>query len=89
MSPTRLQSSLKSMHPSPGEQAAQDVPGGETQRDPMSTGAVLPFSASPLDAAGASPAAAFKKVRILGIRGIPAAHGGFETFTEYLALYLV
>ena len=89
MSPTRLQSSLKSMHPSPGEQAAQDVPGGETQRDPMSTGAVAPFNASPLDAAGASPAAALKKVRILGIRGIPAAHGGFETFTEYLALYLV
>lgn len=28
-------------------------------------------------------------VRILGIRGIPAAHGGFETFAEKLALYLV
>jgi len=28
-------------------------------------------------------------LRILGIRGIPAAHGGFETFAEYLALYLV
>lgn len=28
-------------------------------------------------------------VRILGTRGIPAAHGGFETFAEYLALYLV
>lgn len=28
-------------------------------------------------------------VRILGIRGVPAAHGGFETFAEYLALYLV
>lgn len=27
-------------------------------------------------------------LRILGIRGIPAAHGGFETFAEYLALYL-
>lgn len=26
---------------------------------------------------------------ILGIRGIPAAHGGFETFAERLALYLV
>jgi len=26
---------------------------------------------------------------ILGIRGIPAAHGGFETFAEHLALYLV
>lgn len=27
-------------------------------------------------------------LRILGIRGIPAAHGGFETFAEYLAVYL-
>ena len=30
-----------------------------------------------------------KKLSITGIRGIPAAHGGFETFAEYLALYLV
>lgn len=29
-----------------------------------------------------------KTLRILGIRGIPAAHGGFETFAEYLALHL-
>ncbi|WP_347987290.1 DUF1972 domain-containing protein [Methylomonas sp. AM2-LC] len=29
-----------------------------------------------------------KKIRILGTRGIPAAHGGFETFAEHLALYL-
>ena len=28
-------------------------------------------------------------VRILGTRGVPAAHGGFETFAEHLALYLV
>lgn len=28
-------------------------------------------------------------LRILGIRGIPAQHGGLETFTERLALYLV
>lgn len=28
-------------------------------------------------------------LRILGTRGIPAAHGGFETFAENLALYLV
>lgn len=27
-------------------------------------------------------------LRILGIRGIPANHGGFETFAEQLALYL-
>lgn len=30
-----------------------------------------------------------KVVRILGTRGIPASHGGFETFAEKLALYLV
>lgn len=30
-----------------------------------------------------------KTLRILGTRGIPAAHGGFETFAEYLSLYLV
>lgn len=30
-----------------------------------------------------------KILRILGTRGIPAAHGGFETFAEHLALYLV
>ncbi len=30
-----------------------------------------------------------KKIRILGIRGLPAKHGGFETFAQYLALYLV
>lgn len=30
-----------------------------------------------------------KRLRILGIRGVPAAHGGFETFAEYLVLYLV
>ena len=28
-------------------------------------------------------------LRILGTRGVPAAHGGFETFAEYLSLYLV
>ncbi|NUA29700.1 DUF1972 domain-containing protein [Cupriavidus basilensis] len=30
-----------------------------------------------------------KRLSILGIRGIPACHGGFETFAERLALYLV
>jgi glycosyltransferase involved in cell wall biosynthesis len=30
-----------------------------------------------------------KTLRILGTRGVPAAHGGFETFAHYLALYLV
>ena len=30
-----------------------------------------------------------RALRILGTRGIPAAHGGFETFAEQLALHLV
>ena len=30
-----------------------------------------------------------KALRILGTRGVPAAHGGFETFAEQLALHLV
>ncbi|WP_456373022.1 DUF1972 domain-containing protein [Thiolapillus sp.] len=30
-----------------------------------------------------------KDLAILGIRGVPAAHGGFETFAEKLSLYLV
>ena len=30
-----------------------------------------------------------KQLSILGTRGIPAAHGGFETFAEYLAQFLV
>jgi glycosyltransferase involved in cell wall biosynthesis len=30
-----------------------------------------------------------KSLHILGTRGVPAAHGGFETFAEQLALYLV
>lgn len=29
------------------------------------------------------------KIRILGIRGVPAAHGGFETFAHHFSLYLV
>lgn len=30
-----------------------------------------------------------RSLRILGTRGVPAQHGGFETFAEHLALYLV
>lgn len=30
-----------------------------------------------------------KHVVVLGIRGVPAQHGGFETFAEYLCQYLV
>ena len=30
-----------------------------------------------------------RHIRIIGIRGIPAKHGGFETFAEQLALYLI
>jgi len=29
-----------------------------------------------------------KSISILGTRGVPAKHGGFETFAEYLSLYL-
>jgi hypothetical protein len=29
-----------------------------------------------------------KRLSIMGTRGIPAQHGGFETFAERLALYL-
>jgi len=35
-----------------------------------------------------APGAPARAIAILGIRGIPAAHGGFETFAERLALYL-
>lgn len=31
----------------------------------------------------------YKSLNILGIRGIPAAHGGFETFAEHFSLYLL
>ncbi len=37
----------------------------------------------------AAKADANKVLRILGTRGLPAAHGGFETFAQELALYLV
>lgn len=30
-----------------------------------------------------------KQLVIQGVRGVPAMHGGFETFAEYLSLYLV
>ncbi|MDC0664162.1 DUF1972 domain-containing protein [Marinobacter sp. SS21] len=30
----------------------------------------------------------YKSLTILGIRGVPASHGGFETFAEYLCRYL-
>ncbi len=30
-----------------------------------------------------------KSISVLGTRGIPAQHGGFETFAEYLAPYLI
>jgi len=29
------------------------------------------------------------KISIIGIRGVPASHGGFETFAHHLALYLI
>lgn len=30
-----------------------------------------------------------KNINVLGIRGVPANHGGFETFAEYLCLFLI
>lgn len=39
--------------------------------------------------AGRAAAPGSPVLRILGTRGVPAAHGGFETFAEHLALYLV
>ena len=30
-----------------------------------------------------------RKVMLMGTRGLPAAHGGFETFLEHLAPFLV
>lgn len=30
-----------------------------------------------------------KLIRVMGTRGVPAAHGGFETFCEHLSLFLV
>ena len=30
-----------------------------------------------------------KHLIVLGIRGVPAQHGGFETFAEYLCRYLI
>lgn len=53
-----------------------------------------PRSAAPPERAGAPvppPVAGGPRprLRILGIRGLPAQHGGFETFAEHLALHLV
>lgn len=36
-----------------------------------------------------TPSIAKPTLRILGTRGVPAAHGGFETFAEHLAHHLV
>src|SRR5258708_40359861 len=38
---------------------------------------------------GDKPVTMDKTIATLGTRGIPACHGGFETFAERLALYLV
>ncbi|MCC7544596.1 MAG: DUF1972 domain-containing protein [Aquabacterium sp.] len=43
---------------------------------------------SPIGSRCSRPDSVMKTLRILGIRGLPAAHGGFETFAEHLALYL-
>ncbi len=89
MSPTRLRSRPNSMLAPLGAHFALAAGADAAQPEPVSTGTVLPFKPHPLDTACTMRAPGSKKVRILGIRGIPAAHGGFETFTEHLALYLV
>lgn len=51
---------------------------------------LTPFKDPPLLLAGFEFASQPKAhIAILGIRGVPAAHGGFETFAENLAPYLV
>ena len=64
------------------------LPLPKTTNPPIS--AKAPFVSGHIDmhAVAASPGLGVKKLRILGIRGIPAAHGGFETIAEHLALYL-
>jgi len=89
MSPHRLAASPNSMRTALGAHPVLVACPDDSRPEPVPTGAVLPFRPTPLDAASPVQALGGKKVRILGIRGIPAAHGGFETFTEYLALYLV
>src|SRR3569833_3139161 len=41
------------------------------------------------DKPGIRHAVTTRHIRILGTRGVPAAHGGFESFAEHLAPYLV
>jgi len=41
------------------------------------------------DGSGISAGQPARRLMILGTRGIPASHGGFETFAQYLALHLV
>ncbi len=89
MSPTRLRSRPNPMLAAAGVQLALAAGPADTPPEPVSTGTVLPFKPHLFEAANAVQPLGAKKLRILGIRGIPAAHGGFETFTEYLALYLV
>jgi len=42
-----------------------------------------------MNIAAVPPPDANRRLFILGIRGVPGGHGGFETFAEHLALYLV
>jgi glycosyltransferase involved in cell wall biosynthesis len=51
---------------------------------------VRPGTKQPMSAIGPTPMSSSRPhVLILGTRGIPAAHGGFETFAERLSLFLV
>ncbi|UPY36718.1 glycosyltransferase [Sediminicoccus sp. KRV36] len=49
----------------------------------------LPTSFPDPNSMPAAPKPSVGRLSILGTRGIPAAHGGFETFAERLALHLV
>ncbi len=53
----------------------------------MASSGLLHFDDGAAAVAGA-PRPAAARLSILGTRGIPAAHGGFETFAERLALHL-
>lgn len=49
---------------------------------------VVEADANNIPASGASSGRPRRKLSILGTRGIPAQHGGFESFAERLAIYL-
>jgi glycosyltransferase involved in cell wall biosynthesis len=58
-------------------------------RGERGVGAKPRAAAADLGVAAAGPAESPPTLDLLGTRGLPAAHGGFETFAERLALHLV